>query len=204
MVDVREVDPPRGVEPLRWILWTSLPTMTFAAAWRIIEYYEQRWLIEEFPKALKTGCRLEARQYETADRLEAVAGLTSVLAVRLVQLKTLARGKPELPAEHVVPKAWLTMLQALRQRPIHTLRDFFRHLAGLGGFLMRKSDGEPGWITIWRGTEKLLLALRGHYALQNKCGSEQGLRSRRQSHAKPRITQGVDILRQGDLLRENG
>lgn len=170
VVEVREVDPPRGVEPLRWILWTSLPTMTFAAAWRIVEYYEQRWLIEEFHKALKTGCRLESRQYETADRLEAVAGLTSVLAVRLVQLKTLARGKPELPAEHVVPKAWLAMLQALRQRPIHTLRDFFRHLAGLGGFLMRKSDGEPGWITIWRGTEKLLLALRGHYALRRKCG----------------------------------
>jgi len=170
MVDVREVAPPPGVEPLRWMLWTSLPVETFEAARQIVEYYEQRWLIEEFHKALKTGCRLEERQYETAQRLEAVTGMTSVLAVRLVQLKTLARAQPDLPAADVVPKVWLTMLTALRKRPLHTLREFFRHLAGLGGFLMRKSDGEPGWITIWRGTEKLLLALRGHYALRKKCG----------------------------------
>ena len=125
----------------------------------------------EFHKAIKTGCRLESRQYQSASRLEAVAGLISVLAVRLVQLKTLARARPNLPAEGIIPKVWLKMLRALRKRPqIQTIRDFFRHLAGLGGFLMRKHDGEPGWITIWRGTQKLLLALRGHFAIRKKCG----------------------------------
>jgi hypothetical protein len=170
VVEARETDPPRGVEPLRWVLWTSLPVLTPDDAWTVLEYYESRWLIEEFHKAVKTGCRLEARQYAAAHRLEAVAGMTSVLAVRLVQLKTLARAQPDLPAEDVVPRAWLRMLRALRKRPqIHTVREFFRHLAGLGGFLMRKRDGEPGWITIWRGIDKLLLAIRGHEALMN-CG----------------------------------
>src|SRR5690606_13307057 len=115
-----------------------------------IEYYERRWLIEEFHKAIKTGCRLESRQYATADRLEAVAGIISVLAVRLVQLKTIARTQPNRPAKEIVPSEWLEMLQAQRKVQVETVRDFFRHLAGLGGFLMRKRDGEPGWITIWR------------------------------------------------------
>ena len=167
VVEVRETDPPPGVESLRWVLWTSLPAGTFDLAWLIIEYYEWRWLIEEFHKAMKTGCRLEDRQYETTGRLEAVAGIISVLAVRLLQMKTIARAEPNRPAEEVVPAAWLTMLRALRKTSrIRTIRDFVRHLVGLGGFLMRKGDGEPGWITIWRGVDKLLLALRGYDAMR--------------------------------------
>ena len=83
-----------------------------------------------------------------AHRLEAVAGFTCVPAVRLLQLKTVATTHPDLPAEHVVPKLWLKMLSALRKRKLTTVRDFFRHLAGLGGFLMRKGDCDPGWITL--------------------------------------------------------
>jgi hypothetical protein len=41
------------------------------------------------------------------------------------------------------------------------VRDFFRTLAKLGGFLGRKGDGEPGWLTIWRGWEKLYGMIRG-------------------------------------------
>lgn len=170
VVEAREVNPPRGVEPLHWVLWTSLPSESFAQAWEIIEYYERRWLIEEFHKAVKTGCRLESRQYMQAQRLEAVAGMTCVLAVRLLQLKTVATTQPQLPAERVVPKTWLKVLSALRKRELTTARDFFRHLAGLGGFLMRKRDGDPGWITLWRGLDKLLLAVRGYEAMLRKCG----------------------------------
>ena len=81
-----------------------------------------------------------------AHRLEAVAGFTCVLAVRLLQLKTVATTHPDLPAERVVPKLWLKMLGALRKRKLITFRDFFRHLAGLGGFLMRERDGDYGWM----------------------------------------------------------
>jgi hypothetical protein len=170
VVEAREINPSKGATPVRWVLHTSEPVNTFEKAWQILEYYEVRWLIEEFHKCLKTGCRLESRLYETAARLEAVAGMLSVLAVRLLQMKSVARRQPELPAEHVVPKAWLEMLRALRQRPIYTIRDFIRHLAGLGGFLMRKSDGEPGWLTIWRGFKKLLLCLSGARAARRKVG----------------------------------
>ncbi len=161
VVEVREVNAPKGVQPLRWVLLTSLPVTSFTQAWTVIEYYEKRPIVEEFHKALKTGCRVEERQYETSERLEAITALLSVAAVRLLQLRSAARETPERPAEDVVPNHWVTVLRRMRGgRSIETVRDFYRELAGLGGHLLRKSDGEPGWMTLWRGFEKLHLAIR--------------------------------------------
>ncbi len=170
VVEAREVDAPKRIQPLHWVLHTSERVETFEAAWRILEYYECRWLIEEFHKAVKTGCRLEMHQQMEARRLEAVAGMVSVLAVRLLQLKSIANEQPEAEAEEFVPLAWLRMLRSLRRGSIRTVKDFVRQLAGLGGFLMRKGDGDPGWITLWRGVDKLLLCLRGAQAVNKNCG----------------------------------
>lgn len=159
VVEVIEVNAPADVKPIRWVLFTSLPVETFDDAWVVISYYEARWLVEEYHKALKTGCRAESRQLKTAGRLEAFVGLTSVVAVRLLQLKSLARTNPEVPAQRVVPRVWLQMLKLARKglNRVHdlTVGQFYREVAKLGGFLGRKSDGNPGWITIWRGWEKL-------------------------------------------------
>jgi hypothetical protein len=173
VVEAREIHPPQDVEPARWVLLTAEPVDGFESAWKVLEYYEKRPLVEEFHKALKTGCRLEARQYETAERLEAITAVLGVLAVRLLQLKTLAREERQRPASEVVPRKWIAMLEGLKKRKpavSWTVRDFYREMAKLGGFLGRKSDGEPGWITIWRGFEKLHLCLRGAEALGKKCG----------------------------------
>lgn len=171
VVEVREPRPPQGAQPLRWVLYTSHAVTTFDEAWRVIGYYESRWLIEEYHKSLKTGCRVEERQYQTAERLEAITGILSLVAVRLIQLKMAARHEPERPAAEVVPPLWIEVLQALRRQTGRrwTSRDFYRHLAGLGGFLGRKSDGDPGWMTLWRGFEKLAPALR-YAEHQQKCG----------------------------------
>jgi hypothetical protein len=159
VIEVVEVNAPKGVTPIRWVLFTSLSVETFEDAWLVIGYYESRWLVEEYHKAIKTGCRTETRQLKAAGRLEAFVGLTSVVAVRLLQLKSLARTKPDVPAQRVVPRVWLEMLKLARKglNRVHdlTVGQFYREVAKLGGFLGRKSDGEPGWITIWRGWEKL-------------------------------------------------
>ena len=163
VVEVREIHPPKGSTPLHWVLYTSHAVTNLEQAQVIISYYKKRWLIEEFHKALKTGCSLEARQYQTSDRLEALTGMQSVVAVRLLQLKSVARTEPERPAEDVVPEKWITTLRVLRRKATPgawTVREFYRQLAGLGGFLGRKCDGEPGWITIWRGFDKLALTMR--------------------------------------------
>lgn len=162
---VREVNAPKGVKPIEWVLYTSIPVQTFDDAWRIVEYYECRWLIEEYHKALKTGCSVQRRLLQNADRLEAMVGLMSVVAVRLLQLKSVARNEPDRLARTVVPPQWLEMLKAARKnlRRVHdlTIHEFYRELAKLGGFLGRRSDGDPGWITIWRGWEKLNTLVRG-------------------------------------------
>ena len=165
VVQVREVDAPRGVEPIEWILLTSLVVADFEDAWTVVGYYEKRWLIEEWHKALKTGCRVTERQLKTKPRLEAMVGLLSVVSVRLLQLKSAARAEPSRPARQMIPPRWITLLKAARKNltPAHvlTVGEFYRELAKLGGFLGRKSDGEPGWITIWRGWQKLALMVRG-------------------------------------------
>jgi hypothetical protein len=171
VVEAFEINPPKGVEPLRWVLLTSLPVTSFEDAWRIIEYYEKRWIVEEYHKALKTGCRVEERQYRTSDRLEAVTGLLSVTAVRLLQLRSAATKTPDRPAKQIIPPIWITALKALRPNAsIETVRQFYRQLAGLGGHLLRKSDGEPGWITIWRGFATLNIAIQTLRGNRTKCG----------------------------------
>ena len=171
VIECREANPPPGATPVNWVLYTSHQTETFEDAMRIIGYYEKRWLIEEYHKSLKTGCQLEAHQYETSERLEAIAGFLSIVAVRLLQLKSVARNEPSRPAKDLLPRHWIEVLQTLRKRPRQTwtVRQFFRELAGLGGFLGRKGDGEPGWITIWRGFDKLVPAL-AYAENRHRCG----------------------------------
>lgn len=165
VVWVREVDARPGVAPIDWVLYTSLAVQSFEDALQVVRYYDKRWLIEEFHKALKTGCQVQKRQLKISDRLEPMVALLSVVAVRLVQLKGVARAEPDRPVAEVVPKRYVALLERAkgkgRRRWIKTVGQFFRTLAKLGGFLGRKGDGEPGWITIWRGWDKLELMLRG-------------------------------------------
>lgn len=178
VIEVREVGAPQGVTPLHWVLYTSLPVRDFAEARTRIGYYEARFVVEEFHKSLKTGCRVESRQYRTSGRLEVITALQSVVAVRLLQVRCEARTNPTRPASELIPARWITTLTALRTTKgkgpsIVTVRDFYRQLAGLGGHLLRKRDGEPGWITLWRGFEKLHLALRTLDAVseqRKRCG----------------------------------
>jgi hypothetical protein len=171
-VQVREIDPPPGVEPLDWILLTSEPVACFDDAWTVTGYYEKRWRVEDYHKCLKTGCEVERRQYKTSDRLERVTAVLSIVAVRLLQLKFAARSEPSPPAEKTVPPEWIKVLKQVRNisRPLETARDVLREVAQFGGFLGRTGDGEPGWITIWRGFKKLLLCLRGAQWAYEKCG----------------------------------
>ena len=173
VVIVQEINAPEGVTPIRWILMASLPVDTFDEVWEVIEFYECRWLIEEYHKVLKTGCSIERHALREAGRLEPLIALISVIGVRLLQLKTITRHNPDQPARHRVPNSWLDALKALRPRLKKTdltVYDFFRELAKLGGFLGRKHDGEPGWQTIWRGYQKLQTILLGMKIANNKCG----------------------------------
>ncbi|MDX2032445.1 MAG: IS4 family transposase [Blastocatellia bacterium] len=152
-----EAKAPDGVEPLEWVLITTLAVTDAQSALQVIEYYEKRWMIEEYHKCLKTGCAMEARQLETADGLEALLGFLSIIAVRLLQMREASRQQPEMPARQVIPPELLETVESYLKLPPGdlTMREFWRAVARLGGFLGRKRDGDPGWQTIWRGWQKL-------------------------------------------------
>jgi len=164
VVVVQEVNAPAGVKPIRWVLLTTLPTETLEDTWKVIEDYENRWLVEEYHKVLKTGCSVELHALRTADRLEPLIGLISIIGIRLFQLKLIGRSQPDAKAATHVPSSWLTCLKLARPKLKMTgmsVYTFFREIAKLGGFLGRTGDGEPGWQTIWHGYKRLHALLDG-------------------------------------------
>lgn len=164
VVLVQETDPPEGVSPIRWVLLTSLPVRTFDDAWQVIEDYENRWLVEEYHKVIKSGCSVELHALRSAERLEPLIGLISVIGTRLLQLKFIGRSQKNSKAATHVPSSWLKCMKLARPEVRltgMTVYEFFRELAKLGGFLGRKGDGEPGWETVWHGYKKLHSLLDG-------------------------------------------
>jgi hypothetical protein len=157
VVRVWEPDTPAGEEPIEWILLTTIAVESPEQAWTIGHWYSLRWLIEEYHKCLKTGCKVEERQMETRLRLEACIGFLTIVAVRLLQLKLWARNEPERPATTCASPMHVQVLAAYwkKTRATLTAGEFWRDVARLGGFLARKRDGDPGWLTLWRGWQKL-------------------------------------------------
>ena len=164
VVEVRDVDPPAGTKPMVWVLLTSLPVGTLAQIKRIVGCYTQRWLVEEFHKALKSGTQVEASQLPTGRALQGLCAVLSLVALRLLETKLHARAFPDEPLRpgQFVPEL-IRLLAAKLGSPSGgwTQRTVWRGIARCGGFMARKGDGEPGWITIWRGWRSLLNMVEG-------------------------------------------
>src|SRR5215211_1033439 len=156
----------RGVrvwnDRLEWLLLTTRPVESLEQALEIVSWYTRRWIVEEFHKAWKTGCRAEERRLTQADRLVPLLGALAIVAVRLLTLRDAARHDSAAPAD--APAAALKVLAAKLHRPaecFETNRAFLRGVAQLGGFLARTSDGEPGWQTLWKGWSVLMTLVEG-------------------------------------------
>ena len=156
-----EGGPPAGQEPVCWWLVTTLPIATLADAERAVRWYALRWLVERYHYVLKSGCRIERLQLETAARLDRALATYAVVAWRLLWLTYEARRHPEGSCESVLSREhWQVLHRAVhkaREVPASPpgLREAVRQIARLGGFLARKGDGEPGVKTIWRGLRRL-------------------------------------------------
>jgi Transposase DNA-binding/Transposase Tn5 dimerisation domain len=141
------------VAALEWILLTSLPVPGEAQAWHLVRIYQARWMIEDFHRGLKSGCRLEWARLQEEGSLENLLAICSPIAVHLLTVREFARLHPEEPARAWVDPHEVQVVAAQAQQPVELLRmrQFVRQVARLGGFLGRKSDGEPGWQTPWQG-----------------------------------------------------
>ena len=173
VVRIWESDPPVGVEPLDWVLVTSVPTETAADIRERRDWYGCRWLVEVFHDIEKNGCGEEDRRFETAARMGACLAILSLVAVRVFQLRTALDSVPDEPASAVATADEIAVVGRVlgtKGRARLTVREFVRGVAGLGGFLGRKGDGEPGVRTLWRGYQRLQDLLLGYQIREHDVG----------------------------------
>jgi len=156
-----EAHPPADSTALEWMLLTTVPTTTFDEACTIIQWYCRRWGIEIYHRTLKSGCHIEDRQLGTVKSLKACLAIDMVVAWRIFHLVHLSRQHPELPCTvYFDDDHWKALYCFVHRTPIvpetpPTLHQAAHMVARLGGFLGRKSDGEPGAQALWIGIQRL-------------------------------------------------
>lgn len=176
---VQEYAPPAGEKAVAWLLLTTVAVESLADAWERVAWYGYRWRVERYHFILKSGCKIEARQLETVGRMNTCLAVYSVVASRLLELTYHARESPGAPGE-----AWLSReewevlwLHRHPEQPLPaspTVRDVVREIAGLGGFLGRKGDGEPGVKTLWEGWHDFQALLAGYRLAKQRLTSSRG------------------------------
>lgn len=167
-IKVSEVDCPPEEEPLKWILLTTEPVDTLEAATRVINYYEMRWLIEEFHKCWKTGCALEQKRLQELGNLERIMAILAPIAARLLQLKSVYDSRPEASCEQLMSRTewvclWLHSNPRKKKPPkkAPTINWALTAVARTAGWTDTKRTGRIGWRTLWKGWFKFEEMVKG-------------------------------------------
>jgi hypothetical protein len=157
LVRVWEPNPPKDAPAVEWLLLTTEPATTRAELMAVVDLYRARWLIEEFFKALKTGCSVEQRQLDPYDALQRMLAIFVPIAYRLLLLRGMERQRPEASPTAAFSVTELRIMRShdstREMPPMKTLADALLYLARMGGHL--KNNGPPGWQTLARGYQRL-------------------------------------------------
>ncbi len=152
--------------PLQWRLLTTHPATTFVDACTVLFGYTQRWRVEEFHKALKTGaCNIEDTQLRSGRGILVLATLLSAVATRLLRMTYLSRRQPDLPAsvEFSLPElhaaAALTGRRKPRSAEAIPLATAVLWVAEAGGYTGGGPSRPPGLIVLARGLSRVLLVV---------------------------------------------
>jgi hypothetical protein len=165
LVYIQELECPEGIEPVEWYLLTSEPIETTEDVLAIVDAYRARWIIEEFFKAIKTGCQYEQMQIESYDALLRALAIYLVVAWMTLRLRYLAGAAKDLPAQAVLNDVQIQVLKIISYQPlpeVPTVRDVLFAIAAKGGHFKHNKD--PGWLVIARGLHDLLLIEQGFRA----------------------------------------
>jgi hypothetical protein len=160
---IQETKAPSGQEPLHWILLTSEPIEREEDCLTVMRYYQSRWMIEEYHKGLKTGCKIEDRQLSSKQQLENVLGLFTVMVIRLLYLRFLAKQSLAPSEKHGLTEFQIKIIRHKYPKECKDLNPatLLVLIARMGGFIGRKSDGTPGWLTLMRGMHDLFMIEQG-------------------------------------------
>jgi DDE family transposase len=178
-VEVIELHPPKGAEPVHWLLLTTHAVDSAADAWQIVAFYKQRWIIEQFFRSMKTqGLRIEDSQLETAERLMKIVAIAAKAAAIVIQLVQARNGNDEFAASIVFSADEIEVLDAINKRMYGTTKlqsNPHRQqtiawaawiIARLGGWTGYRSHRPPGPITFHNGLAQFQIFALG-YACAN-------------------------------------
>lgn len=160
IVCARELKPPRNAEPVEWLLITTEPIETEKQILSVVDYYRSRWTIEEYFKALKSGCAYEKRQMESFKTLLNVLAIFIPIAWSMLRLRSLARSKA--PASSALTPSQIEVLRHASTMHLPqklSASDALLAIARLGGHL--RNNGPPGWQILARGYSDLLMLEAG-------------------------------------------
>jgi len=157
---VREESVPPTGEPVEWRLITNVPTSNLVQAQERIGWYSCRWVVEMFHRVLKSGCRIEKRQFDDLENTKRFLALDSIVAWRVLYLTLTGRQTPEASCEELLePFEWQALYCFIHKTLSPptlppSLNQVTRWIAQLGGFSAAKSV-QPGTTVIWRGLQHL-------------------------------------------------
>ncbi|HVT17522.1 MAG TPA: IS4 family transposase [Thermoanaerobaculia bacterium] len=155
VVAAREEDAPAGVEPLNWVLLSTLPVEDGEAACTMLRHYAKRWVIERLHYTLKSGLGAERLQIDDAVSLGHALALYYVVAWRLMHLTLAVRQDPEMPAGELFSEGEITVLRLVTKRRVETAREAVTAVGCLGGYAPWKGAPPPGPKTLWHGLQRL-------------------------------------------------
>jgi hypothetical protein len=170
-VYVLEKDVDENEVAVEWLLLTDQSIKTQADIEKVIDCYRCRWVIEEYFKALKTGCSYEKRQLESYESLNICLSLFIAIAWKILHLRSVARNKPMVPAEDVLSKEEIEVLSEKQKKKISTAEDCLMAVAQLGGHI--KYNGPPGWMVLWKGMKTLCELVEGYKLALFKMSSKR-------------------------------
>ena len=143
-----------GEAPVEWLLLSSQPVTTLAAAVETVKWYLCRWEAEVYFRIYKSGCRVERLQLEISEHLEPALALYMIIAWRIQSIVMLGRAYPDLPCDVVFDDLeWRTAFVIRHHRPPTvppSLADMIIIIASFGGYLARNPPPEAIWIELQR------------------------------------------------------
>lgn len=159
-IEARETTPPSdGSPPILWRLLTTLPVRTSGDVEKVIALYRRRWVIEDWHRVLKSGCKIEQIAHRKRERVERALAINAVIAWRITALTALGRMNPDLPAGTAFSDVELAMLgdfaRERKRPPPDSLGQAFDLVAMMGGHLHRGNDTPPGNEILWHGHSAL-------------------------------------------------
>lgn len=139
---------------LEWMLLTDVEISNADDALGLLKDYKKRWIVEELHKGMKTGCKVEKRQFSSLQTTLNSIALLSLMLVWLLRIRVLADQYHQQDLTQSLCAAEQQVLLVLAKKYIRPLqKQKFKEfsakwlsvlLGNMGGFVGNQDRHRPG------------------------------------------------------------